>query len=720
MKYYIPTSSLNLDNILQAECISPRSFYAQRKNGYKSIELIDAVKKYNQIVLFNHPISFSIEDPGRYNYPLLIEIEDDIQLKDICDIKGSGMYLCNYTIYLTPKNCVFYFFTENAYKLTTINTKSNKSIKFYNKYTILPSTSPLILNPLKVVTIKEEVDYKNNETIIDKQKGICYAFLKGQSLSITPKLAHLLKISQELYNTLTGIISNSNMRDHFQNNLESLLKEYKSVDPIELRSKEKFENNINAELGRFQFLKSCLIDILEKWEVWDYVFKHLSLKWECESLPNVKELSSNQEFIELRNKIENHTNDALKEYQKRQPLPTIDNISINKEDVNIKDMPIINKVVNYIIKNQLTTDCLSANRQDICLRLIKGVVIEEVKRGRDENYWDSSMEKKYFNALYSHMGDVGKPFNLRDIDNMELMVVAAFLLRGHDISALMAYLKSNEIYDYRYILVLWGALCGYMEMNKEFLSDILTLDNYKNVYECMFHNSMGELKHSISTDNLIVEKEETIEEYPTTKSITNPSLKQELSGYQEFTSRDEKIQIEILTKLSEVGIYSLADWDDKKADSIKWTTKKGQKKLVSAINKSKQKNSSPKTNRNQSNSILFTEEKPQEGTQFYKDKNALSYLAELLPEDKKIRNQFKTDIEWFQENHNVNYNDKSKGISQGIYYGKPIDNKSVIERFEKYLDNKRSSTNPKTEWLRKIYQNINISGIISKLKESYI
>jgi hypothetical protein len=80
------------------------------------------------------------------------------------------------------------------------------------------------------------------------------------------------------------------------------------------------------------------------------------------------------------------------------------------------------------------------------------------------------------------------------------MAVAAFLLRGHDFDGLMAYLKPNEICDYRYALVLWGSLCGYMEMNKEFLSDILTLDNYKNIYECLFHNPMGELKQDSNED----------------------------------------------------------------------------------------------------------------------------------------------------------------------------------------------------------------------------
>jgi hypothetical protein len=593
MKYYIPTSSLNLDNILQAECISPQSFYAQRKTGYKSIELIDEAKGCNQIILFSHPIQFSIKDPGRYNYPLLIEIEDDIQLQNIHNIEGNGMYLCSYTIYLAPQNCAFYFFTENAYKLTTINTKSNKSIKYYDKYNIFPSTSPLKLIPLKIETITGGAVSQNNEATIDKQKGICYAFLMGQALSITPELAHQLRLSQELYNILTGIISNPKMKEHFLNNLKSLLKEYKSVDPIELRNKEKFENKLNEELGRFQFLKSCFIDILEKWEVWNYVFQRLSHKWECELLPNMTELFSNQHFVELRNEIDNHTNDALKEYQKKQPLPSIGNISINKDIVEIKDMPIINQTVNYIIKNQLTADCLSAERRDICEKLIKNVVIEEIKKVKGERYWDSSIEKKYFNALYAHIGDFGKPFNLKEIDNLELMAIAAFLLRGHDINALMAYLKSNEIYDYRYSLVLWGSLCGYMEMNKDSLSDILTLDNYKNIYEHIFHSPMGERRYNpnenISTDNLIKTRE-----YPTAKSPQKTSLEQELSEYKEFASRDRKIQSEIVTKLSEIGIRSLVDWDYKKADSIKWPTKnRGQIALITAIEKNANKYKQP-------------------------------------------------------------------------------------------------------------------------------
>ena len=124
MKYYIPTSSLNLDNILQAESISPSSFYSMRITGYKTIEVLNEFKGINKLVLFQHPIRFTINDPNRYNYPLLIEVEDENQLalNKLCK-ESEGVYSISNTIYLTPTNCRFFFYSENDYKLTTINTK---------------------------------------------------------------------------------------------------------------------------------------------------------------------------------------------------------------------------------------------------------------------------------------------------------------------------------------------------------------------------------------------------------------------------------------------------------------------------------------------------------------------------------------------------------------------------------------------------------------------
>ena len=99
MKYYIPTSSLNLDNILQAECISPSPYYPSRDTGYKSIEVIQELRGINRIVLFQYPVRFTIDDINRYNYPLLIEVEDDYQLQGDClQSESNGIYTYGKTL----------------------------------------------------------------------------------------------------------------------------------------------------------------------------------------------------------------------------------------------------------------------------------------------------------------------------------------------------------------------------------------------------------------------------------------------------------------------------------------------------------------------------------------------------------------------------------------------------------------------------------------------
>ena len=87
MKYYIATSNLNLDNILQSECILPFPHYGHRVSGYKTFEQIEELRPFSGVVLFAFPVSFEINDPGRYNFPLLIEFEDDI-------IKNLVILLC--------------------------------------------------------------------------------------------------------------------------------------------------------------------------------------------------------------------------------------------------------------------------------------------------------------------------------------------------------------------------------------------------------------------------------------------------------------------------------------------------------------------------------------------------------------------------------------------------------------------------------------------------
>lgn len=56
--YYIPTSSLNFNNILSSESISPKTFYQARTFGYSRWASIPENPYDNSIVLYDQLCSF--------------------------------------------------------------------------------------------------------------------------------------------------------------------------------------------------------------------------------------------------------------------------------------------------------------------------------------------------------------------------------------------------------------------------------------------------------------------------------------------------------------------------------------------------------------------------------------------------------------------------------------------------------------------------------------
>ena len=335
MKFYIPTSNLNLDNILQSECILPYSHYSHRCSGYTSFEQIEELRSFDAIVLFKYPVQFQIDDIGRYNYPMLIELEDDLQTGDFSDKEiQDGVCLCNHRLNLTPLNSRFYFFTESAYRLTLINTESNKAIKYFREYKIYPTAS--MLKPVKLPHLNKmtiEIS-KFEDNLIDKQKGFLYAFMLGNKMSINRDLARQLRLTQELYNILTNLISSPSSISSFDSKLNNLINEYKQVDSIEKNSLKVFQENFNAALGkRFLFLRGCLIDFLKKIDCWDMVYEALCEKWNCSFLANISKLKTEGDFSSLRNEIERRTQLITSEYSKSISDENMDNIHVSGDFV---------------------------------------------------------------------------------------------------------------------------------------------------------------------------------------------------------------------------------------------------------------------------------------------------------------------------------------------------------------------------------------------------
>ncbi|MDE6004747.1 MAG: hypothetical protein K2G88_05110 [Oscillospiraceae bacterium] len=90
--------------------------------------------------------------------------------------------------------------------------------------------------------------------------------------------------------------------------------------------------------------------------------------------------------------------------------------------------------------------------------------------------------------------------------------------------------------------------------------------------------------------------------------------------------------------------------------------------------------------------------------------NLLAIIHHYFPQ---ISQRIMVDVNWFVENHEETYYDEKEGYTKpGYYYGQSKDNKSVLERFKRFLNNKRHNG---PDWIKAIYQHIPVDDILNRL-----
>lgn len=261
------------------------------------------------------------------------------------------------------------------------------------------------------------------------------------------------------------------------------------------------------------------------------------------------------------------------------------------------------------------------------------------------------------------------------------------------------------MHDYRLAFAMFGALNGFANLTRDFTDNIYSCDSryimeiYKEFHSQLFgYNPVIGSVDQKNEENPKENNDKVLSAKTTGKISENEILSfiETLISKCKGTAKDKHIYKELFNKygMSNELLQGIKD------NKILNKSKGAQKAIISWIEKEiNLKNKIQKKQLTQE-TTLFIEEKPQIGIEFYKDTSALAYLANLLPNEKKIRNLFKEDLDWFQDEY------KKGNLSQ--YYGKASrDNSSVIESYNRYLAKKKYANK------------INITQIISKLKELY-
>ncbi len=484
---YIATSTLNIDNILSTESISPISFYEQRDFGYKSFWPLSQTSFDNLIILFSEIPFFEINDLERENHPLVLQIDDEEQLQNcrtIGKFNKCEVFAFNNTIHINPTNCKILFFSKKAIFLSHQNcmsSKFNKLFKYYKfeivktpKYSLDKLVKSINKEVLETITLPTFVD-----NTIDKVKGFITGYYLGSKKEMTPETAEIVSKAIQIANIVNARISNRIAEEAIKR--EKKGKYIPTNTELIEHQLAKLENELNnndpaKKKASFLWRKQCSEEKEEILKEYDVLTEAKNKFIQKEGIIVYKKTNS---FW-----TEDDYLDYLQKYiDKLTPIKKVNvakEINVNADfTFNINDDSDISKLFIFLLKR-------ISDLNIVDLRTNRTGIVTFFGRTLGEYYglrWKESAERMYWGTL-KHNVDYASPFDVKATDNIILRSLAAFVLKGEDFVSLVEYLDNNAIAIYKYALAFWGISLGYVKISRTILeNDIEEL--YPQLYKIL-------------------------------------------------------------------------------------------------------------------------------------------------------------------------------------------------------------------------------------------
>lgn len=755
-KLYIPTTTLNFNNIMSSESISPASFYARREFGYKRFEKVAPNSLDNRIILYAKHPTFNINDEEFENYPMVIEIYTK-NLRENIIKECDSTYYTEETIYLNPFTTKILFRNEQERTRTLSKAEQSietKMVSLYKNCFSLKSDNIESENWVKS-TIKDTANdiskHISNDIKTNKLKGFMYAYLIASNKSTSDEVVKLKMYTKKLRNTLSAIVTNPDGRASYQQS-EQLEFLYNSINETLYKAEglpKKMESVIKQKSEKYKC--SNFREILQGEGLFDTWLQKQNIKpsYKLPLFPSSGFSKSSTEVLAtymhpLEQQISKIEFSEKKTRTSKGKLPVIQNRAIAQIfDQDIKGNFLIKLFNNYLEEAYKSEEFLQSRYE-----FTKSGVLtfkEEIKG------WNGSQAQKYLNALRANLNE-HTPFEVNNTNNLTLKSFACFCQKGEaDINKLEDYLILNEIGDFRIAFGLWGAVFGFANMPKTFTNDLFLSNDlfyvnevYKYIYKQM-HGVDLEGERDITSPT----------QRSSTKEISTATTRlerQDNSSIHEFRTKlkkcKSKLSPEQIDKICEQhqnnflridekffsNIKKIQGIGDKKIESIKialyfntttpsenlliFKNSVNEEELIDASVSTKQNTFENKSKKNQITSTEPPVNIAPKQKNFYMDEKAFEVIIKpLLNEDycdKKTIDSVKGILNWFQNNYKEQFTDKNGLKQQGQYSTSQKDNNSVIENFNQHAQRpwNKGNTNPKIEASL-------LEKIIAKLLEVY-
>jgi hypothetical protein len=770
MKYYIPTSSLNFNNILSTESLSPKSFYGRRGFGYSRWFSVEENSIEHLTLLYDKPHMFKRPQSDIEDHPMLIEIDVDDEFPKVAD----GVFYTDRTIYLNPWQTKFIFFTEKD-KTTALSLSDSsletKLVRLYQRKIYVhqfEGTFPIVkkdcIAPIGDIDSLVEEDY-----VINKMKGLLYGYYIGANLSSTKENVLKLDALREIQNIFSSVLSSydKTLSNSQRLRLNELFDYLDSQQPIYA--------DLEKEVGN-RLLVDRIFAIFKRH---GYVFTSIDRTKLVYGLQDDGE--NNQSITWINREIARAK--SLMESSKVKLNPDVAEIIVSSKDKvvapkTIEDNLMANLFVCWV-NNVLCSKSFNGK-----INSIKEELSDEITKSAKNvigSDWENSPVRTYLNQLRRHVR--GEEFN-QSWDNGVLSSISAVLIKGDDWEQLLNFMQSKGMYDYRIAFALYGVLNGFANMTRDFTDLLLTTESsylskvYREMYGQLLDKSIPETINTSSTIETNKLEKGTLEGGMRTIDRQNPEKKAledwkngiRASAASVIKRDKQKLLSSLEDAFAQNGdnqdyfafITMLANFEGwkpgKNSPATAW--KRLQEHYVpdynQRIGKPAKKQSQNKKPTQQEKSFFddldrlqnidkkvineftgdkyktSTEDIKQESSSPQKTKQAVSRVGKSILEDKdwiyecstlisdsRANRQFIEDMEWFVENHNDTYNDKKKGKVPGHYAGYDKTNERVLERIRAYMDNKLKPRSEKAQWVAKIYANIPINKIIDYISKIY-